>query len=106
VKRKGVVARRGPKEAWSIDHVEVFDLQLGAFIAPLEPPRGPPPNAGLSLTPDASQLLVADFGAQSVYVLILIPALASPRRWVVFLASQARDLHGWRRPAHKQLLSV
>jgi hypothetical protein len=56
----------------SIDHVEVFDLQLGAFIAPLEPPGGPPPNAGLrglSLTPDASQLLVADFGAQSVYVL-------------------------------------
>jgi len=47
-------------------------LQLGAFIAPLEPPGGPPPNAGLrglSLTPDASQLLVADFGAQSVYIL-------------------------------------
>jgi hypothetical protein len=56
----------------NIDHVEVFDLQLGAFIAALEPPGGPPPNAGLrglSLTPDASQLLVADFGAQSVYVL-------------------------------------
>jgi hypothetical protein len=56
----------------NIDHIEVFDLQLGAFIAPLEPPGGPPPNAGLrglSLTPDASQLLVADFGAQSVYVL-------------------------------------
>jgi hypothetical protein len=56
----------------NIDHVEVFDLQLGAFIAPLEPPGGPPPNAGLrglSLTPDASELLVADFGAQSVCVL-------------------------------------
>jgi hypothetical protein len=56
----------------NIDHVEVFDLQLGAFIAPLEPPGGAPPNAGLrglSLTPDGSQLLVADFGAQSVYVL-------------------------------------
>jgi IPT/TIG domain len=56
----------------NIDHVEVFDLQLGAFIAPLEPPGGPPPNAGLrglSMTPDSSQLLVADFGAQSVYVL-------------------------------------
>lgn len=56
----------------NIDHVEVFDLQLGVFIAPLEPPGGPTPNAGLrglSLTPDASQLLVADFGAQSVYVL-------------------------------------
>jgi IPT/TIG domain len=47
----------------NIDHVEVFDLQLGAFIAPLEPPGGPPPNAGLrglSMTPDGSQLLVAD----------------------------------------------
>jgi hypothetical protein len=56
----------------NIDHVEVFDLQLGAFIAPLEPPGGPPRNAGLrglSMTPDSSQLLVADFGAQSVYVL-------------------------------------
>jgi IPT/TIG domain len=56
----------------NIDHVEVFDLQLGAFIAPLEPPGGPPTNAGLrglSLTPDASQPLVADFGAQSVYLL-------------------------------------
>jgi hypothetical protein len=56
----------------NIDHIEVFDLQLGAFIAPLEPPGGPPPDAGLrglSMTPDASQLLVADFGAQSVYLL-------------------------------------
>jgi IPT/TIG domain len=56
----------------NIDHVEVFDLQLGAFITPLEPPCGPPPNAGLrglSMTPDGSQLLVADFGTQSVYVL-------------------------------------
>jgi hypothetical protein len=56
----------------NIDHVEVFDLRAGAFIAPLEPPGGPPPNAGLrglSLTPDGSKLLVADFGAQSVYVL-------------------------------------
>jgi IPT/TIG domain len=53
-----------------IDHVEVFDLQLGTFIAALEPPGGPLPNTGLrglSMTPDGSQLLVADFGAQSVY---------------------------------------
>ena len=28
----------------NIDHVEVFDLQAGAFIAPLEPPGGPPPK--------------------------------------------------------------
>lgn len=31
----------------NIDHVDVFDLRLGTFIAPLEPPGGPPPNAGL-----------------------------------------------------------
>jgi hypothetical protein len=56
----------------NIDHVDVFDLKLGAFIAPLEPPGGPPSNAGLrglSMTPDGSQLVAADFGAQSVYVL-------------------------------------
>jgi len=37
------------------------------FLAPLHPPGGPPPNAGLrglTLTPDGSQLIVADFGAQ------------------------------------------
>jgi IPT/TIG domain len=49
----------------------VFDLNIGAFIAPIQPAGGPPPNAGwrgLSLTPDASQLAIADFGAQSVYL--------------------------------------
>jgi IPT/TIG domain len=55
------------------DHVDVFDLTAVQFhAAGITPPGGPPPNAalrGLSLTPDASQLVVADFGAQSVYLL-------------------------------------
>jgi hypothetical protein len=54
------------------DHVDVFDLAAAQFHATgITPPGGPPPNAalrGLSLTPDASQLVVADFGAQSVYL--------------------------------------
>jgi IPT/TIG domain len=56
----------------NIDHADVFDLQLGAFVEPIQPPGGPPPNAGwrgLSLTPDGSQLAIADFGVQSVYIL-------------------------------------
>jgi DNA-binding beta-propeller fold protein YncE len=55
------------------DHVDVFDLAAAQFHATgIAPPGGPPPTAalrGLSLTPDASQLVVADFGAQSVYLL-------------------------------------
>lgn len=64
------------------DHVDVFDLQAAAFkpgglplvckdssgaIVP-----GPCPAAalrGLALTPDSSQLIVADFGSQNVYLL-------------------------------------
>jgi len=56
----------------NIDHVDVFDLQQNLFVTPIQPPGGPPPNAGLrglTLTPDNSQLVVADFGAQSVYLL-------------------------------------
>jgi len=56
----------------NIDHVDLFDLQQQIFLAPIEPPDGPPPDAGLrglAMTPDASQLIVADFGAQSVYLL-------------------------------------
>jgi hypothetical protein len=56
----------------NIDHVDVFDLVGQQYLAPLNPPGGPPPNAGLrgiSLAPDGSQLVVADFGAQSVYLL-------------------------------------
>jgi hypothetical protein len=56
----------------SIDHIDIFDLQQNTFLAPLPPPGGPPPNAGLrglALTPDGSQLVVADFGTQNVYLL-------------------------------------
>jgi len=57
----------------STDHVDVFDLAVAQFHpAAITPPGGPPPNAalrGLDLTPDASQLVVADFGAQSIYLL-------------------------------------
>jgi hypothetical protein len=56
----------------NIDRVDVFDLISNTFLTALEPPGGPPPNAGLrglSLTPDASQLVIADFGAQNVYLL-------------------------------------
>jgi hypothetical protein len=48
-------------------------LKALAFVSPIEPPpNGPPPDAGLrgvALTPDFSQLIVADFGAQSVYLI-------------------------------------
>ena len=57
----------------STDHVDIFDLAASQFHStPLTPPGGPPPNAGLrglALTPDASQLIVADFGAQNLYLL-------------------------------------
>lgn len=56
----------------NIDHVDVFDLSSSQFLAAIQPPGGPPPNAGLrglALTPDNSQMVVADFGAQSVYVI-------------------------------------
>jgi hypothetical protein len=54
----------------NIDHVDVFDLSSSQFVAPILPPGGPPPNAGLrglALTPDSSHLVIADFGAQSIY---------------------------------------
>jgi hypothetical protein len=54
------------------DHVDVFDLNASGYISPIEPPpNGPPPDAGLrgvTLTPDSSQVIIADFGAQSVYL--------------------------------------
>ena len=57
----------------STDHIDVFDLAATQFHGtPITPPGGPPPNAairGLALTPDASQLVAADFGAQSIYLL-------------------------------------
>jgi hypothetical protein len=55
------------------DHVDVFDLAVQVFRSPLgPPPNGPPPDAGLrgmALTPDNTQLIVADFGAQNVYLI-------------------------------------
>ncbi len=56
----------------NIDHVDAFDLQSNSFALQFAPPGGPPPDAGLrglALTPDGSQLIVADFGAQSVYLI-------------------------------------
>lgn len=65
----------------STDHVDVFDLKTSQWLFPptqpfepsgLLPPGGPPPNAGLrgmALTPDNTQLVVADFGSQNVYLL-------------------------------------
>jgi hypothetical protein len=57
----------------NIDHVDVFDLAAAAFHGSgLEPPGGPPPTAelrGLALTPDGTQLVVADFAAQNIYLL-------------------------------------
>jgi hypothetical protein len=54
------------------DHVDVFALNTQVFTSPLEPPpNGPPPDAalrGLALTPDYTQLVIADFGAQNVYL--------------------------------------
>ena len=57
----------------NIDHVDVFDLAAAAFHGTgLEPPGGPPPTAelrGLALSPDGTQLAVADFAAQNIYLL-------------------------------------
>jgi hypothetical protein len=56
----------------NIDHVDVFDLQQKGVVLQLFPPGGPLPSTGLrglALTPDGSQLVVADFGAQNVYLL-------------------------------------
>ena len=55
------------------DHVALFDLHAQAFRGSIEPPpNGPPPDAalrGLAMTPDGTQLVVADFGAQSIYLI-------------------------------------
>jgi IPT/TIG domain-containing protein len=56
-----------------IDHVDVLELASDSFQDPgIEPPGGPPPTAGirgLALTPDASQLVAADFGSQCIYLI-------------------------------------
>jgi hypothetical protein len=55
------------------DHVDVFDRTGQEFQSPIEsPPNGPPPDIALrdlALTPDGSQLIVADCAAQSVYLI-------------------------------------
>ena len=65
--------QRGRLYLGATDHVDVFDLTTQVFESPIgPPPNGPPPDAalrGLALTPDNSQLVVADFGAQSVYLI-------------------------------------
>jgi hypothetical protein len=56
----------------NLDHINVFSLQQNLFVAQILPPGGLAPNIGLrglALTPDGSQLVVADFGAQSIYLL-------------------------------------
>jgi hypothetical protein len=56
----------------NIEHLDVFDLASQQFLGTIQPPGGPSLTSGLrglSLTPDASQLIVADFGAQSVYLM-------------------------------------
>jgi hypothetical protein len=55
-----------------IDHIDVFNLAGPFFSNLFEPPGGPPPSSqirGLALTPDGTQLVAADFGAQSIYLL-------------------------------------
>jgi hypothetical protein len=54
------------------DHLDVFDLTKQTFVSTIEPPNGPSiftALRGLSLTPDNAQLVLADFGAQSVYLI-------------------------------------
>ncbi len=56
----------------NLDHISVFGLQQNIFLSSLQPPGGLAPNIGLrglALTPDGSQLIVADFGAQNIYLL-------------------------------------
>jgi DNA-binding beta-propeller fold protein YncE len=55
----------------NIDHVEDFSLGQNVFLPPFVPPGGEAPNIGLrglAMTPDGSQLIVADFSAQNVYL--------------------------------------
>jgi hypothetical protein len=55
------------------DHVDVYDLSAQVFRNPIEPPpmslHRMPPSGVLRSHPDRSQLIVANFGAQSVYLI-------------------------------------
>jgi hypothetical protein len=56
----------------STDHLDVYSISQQTFTPPMDFfPDGPPPNAslrGMALTPDATQLIVADFGEQSIFL--------------------------------------
>jgi len=56
----------------NIDGLDAFDLSSESFRSGILPPGGPPANALIrqaALTADATQLVVADFGAQSIYLI-------------------------------------
>ncbi len=64
----------------NVDHVDVFDLQQNIYFMQLQPSSGPLPTAalrGAALTPDGSQLVVADFGSQSIYLFDLVAGTAT-----------------------------
>jgi len=88
-----------------IDHLDVFDLASSQFLAPIQPPGGPPPNAGLrglALTPDNSHLVVADFGAQSIYLINPDTSSGSAQRFVgEFPATLTLARRGSQPPARK-----
>jgi hypothetical protein len=70
---KFVAYDQSRQHLYPTDHVDVFDLNAQAYLSPIEPPpNGPLPDAdlrGVGLTPDSSELIIADFGAQSVYLI-------------------------------------
>jgi len=53
-------------------YLDVYSMAQQAFTPPMDFfPDGPPPDAslrGMALTPDGSQLIVADFGEQSIFL--------------------------------------
>jgi hypothetical protein len=57
----------------NIDHLDVFDLSAGNFRSGgINPPGGPLPTAqlrGVAVTPDGSQLVIADFGSRKIYLM-------------------------------------
>jgi len=76
-------------------------------------PRSSPPAvlplcciARLALTPDASQLVVADFGYQNIYLLNPVTGTAQPCLSAEFPASQTQVLRAWPRQARKLCSSV
>lgn len=87
-----------------IDHIDVFNLAGTFFGNVIEPPGGPPPSGqirGLALTPDGTQLIAADFGAQNIYLQDPTPV---PERASLSVASPATQTLAppvWPPPAHK-----